>query len=93
MIMNRMSSMTSVLILGAVGVCMLATTALVAFPGNPAVWSIAAWTLTFGLLGLLVFVTLSAYLLATRRVARTRRQIASLAVGAACLAIVAIGSL
>lgn len=90
---NRMPSMTSTLILGAVAVCLAATTALIAFPGNQAVWQVGAWTLAAGLLSLVVFVPLLAYLLATRRTARSGRQIAAFAVGLVCLAIVAIGSL
>jgi len=89
---NRMPSVASALIVGAVAACLAATTALIAFPGNQAVWQAGAWTLTGGLAGLLVLVPLSGYLLATRRTARTGRQIAALAVGIACLAIVAIGS-
>ena len=90
---RRASSISSALIAVAVGACVIATTALIAFPGNQIVWQTGAWTLAVGLLGLLVLVPLMAYLLSTQRTARTRWRIASFVIGVACLAVVAIGSL
>jgi len=90
---HRTSSITATLIAVAVGICVIATAALIAFPGNQSVWQTGAWTLAIGLAGLMALVPLMAYLLSTRRSARTKGQIASFTLGLACLAIVGIGSL
>lgn len=90
---HRASSIASTLIAVAVGICLIATGTLIAFPGNQAVWQVAAWTLTLGLAALVVLVPFMAYLLTTRRARRTWPQVASFGVGLACLAVVAIGSL
>ena len=90
---HRTSSITGTLIAVAVGICVIATAALIAFPGNQAVWQTGAWTLAIGLAGLMALVPLMAYLLSARRIARTKRQVASFVMGLACLAIVGIGSL
>ena len=90
---SRRTAWISPLILAAVGLSAGATGLLVAYPRNPHVWQAGAWTLAAALAALLVLVPVSGYVLATRRIARTRWQIAAFATGLACLAMVAIGSI
>lgn len=90
---HRTFPASGTLTLGALGIAGVATAVLVAFPGDLRVWQVASWTLVFALLGLLALVLFSAFLLATRRAARTWRRIVPFSLGLACLAVVAFGAL
>jgi len=81
------------LILGAMGVSAIATTALIALPGNLVAWQIGSWTLASSLLALLVLVLVSAHSLVTNRASRTWRRVVCFLLGFSCLAAIAIGSL
>ena len=81
------------LILSAIGLSAIATTALIALPGNLVAWQIGSWTLAFALLTLLALVLASAYSLATNRASRSWRRIFCFLLGLSCLAVIAIGSL
>ncbi|MDI9239918.1 hypothetical protein QLQ15_13480 [Lysobacter sp. LF1] len=88
---NRIFLASSPLTLGAIGVLLIATACLIAFPGSMAVWQAASWSLVAALLALCFLVPLSAYSLATLRVTRTWQRIASCATGFIILVVVAIG--
>lgn len=81
----------SSMILGAIGVVLVAMAVLVAFPGNLLVWQISAWSLVVALVALLGLVLVSGYSLATRPTARTWPRMAAFAAGLVILAIIAIG--
>jgi len=88
---DRPWSVPNWLILGTIGVIVIAMAVLVVFPGSLLVWQIGAWSLVVALLALLGLVLLSGYSLATRRTARTWPRMASFAAGLLILVIVAIG--
>ena len=75
----------------AVGVAVLATAVLIAFPGNVLVWQAATWTLVGALLAVALLVLVSAWSLASNRAAKTWPRIASLLLGLACLVVLAVG--
>ena len=90
---KRTLMIKSSLIYVAIGLSVIATAILVAFPGKLIAWQIGSWTLVFALLALLILVLVSAYSLATDRAARTWQRILSFSLGLACLAALAVGSL
>ncbi|WP_342316691.1 hypothetical protein [Lysobacter sp. FW306-1B-D06B] len=79
------------LILGAIGVTVIATAGLVAFSGNLLVWQVASWTLAAALLALLGLVLACGYSLATNRIARTWQRMSCFAAGLAILMVLVIG--
>ena len=84
---------TSSLILVTMGVATVAAGVLLTFPENPIVWNAATWILVAALAGLLVFVLLSGYGLATDRVKRTWQGTTAFLIGLTCLVAIAGGSL
>nr|CAP48776.1 putative integron gene cassette protein [uncultured bacterium] len=84
---------TSSLILVAIGISTVAIAVLFTFPTDPLTWQVASWTLVAALVGLLILVLVSGYVLAVNRAARTWQRITSFLIGPACLAAVAVGSL
>ena len=90
--MHKFMSLSS-LILVAIGVSLAAAAVLITIPANPLIWQVATWTLVAGLVGLLVLVLVSGYVLARDRAARTQRRIATFLFGLACLVVVALGYL
>ena len=80
----------SFLTIATVGASLAAAAVLFTYPTNPLIWNAATWTLVAGLVGLLVVVLLSAYVLAKNRTARTWQRIATFLFGLACLAVVAV---
>ena len=89
--MHKFMSLNA-LILVAIGVSLAAAAVLFTIPANPLLWQVATWTLVAGLIGLLVLVLVSGYVLATDRAARTRWRIATFLFGLVCLVVVALGS-
>jgi len=89
--MHKLMSLNA-LILVAIGVSLAAAAVLFTIPANPLLWQVATWTLVAGLIGLLVLVLVSGYVLATGRAARTRWRIATFLFGLVCLVVVALGS-
>ncbi|HEY0502587.1 MAG TPA: hypothetical protein VGD42_03740 [Lysobacter sp.] len=80
------------LILGAIGVMVIASAVLMAFPGNLLVWQVGSWTLAAALLALVALVAVCGHALATRREARTWQRMTSFAAGLVVLAALVIGS-
>lgn len=80
----------SYLTLAAIGASLAAAAVLFTYPANPLIWNAATWILVAGLIGLLVLVLVSGYVLARNRKARTWQRIATFLFGLACLAAVAI---
>ena len=89
--MLKFTSQSS-LILIAIGVSLAAAAVLFTIPANPLIWQLATWTLVAGLVGLLVLVVASGYVLARGRAARTRWRIATFFFGLVCLVAVALSS-
>jgi hypothetical protein len=81
------------LTLVAIGISAAAAGVLFTFPANPILWQAATWTLVAALVGLLVLVLVSGYVLVTDQAARTWQRIASFLIGLACLMSVAVGLL
>jgi len=84
---------TSSLILVAVVISAVAAGVLFTFPADPLIWQAAAWTLLAALMGLLVLVLLTGYVLATDQAARTWQRIASFLIGLVFLVPIAVGLL
>ena len=89
--MHKLMSLNA-LILVAIGVSLAAAAVLFTIPANPLLWQVATWTLVAGLIGLLVLVLVSGFVLARDRAARTWRRIATFLFGLVCLVVVALGS-
>ena len=89
--MHKLMSLNA-LILVAIGVSLAAAAVLFTIPANPLLWQVATWTLVAGLIGLLVLVLVSGFVLARDRAARTWRRIATFLFGLVCLVVVAVGS-
>lgn len=91
MTVGRPFLVPSSMILGAIGVIVIAMAVLMAFPGNLLVWQASAWSLVIALLALLGLVLASGYSLATRPTARTWPRMAAFAAGLFILAVIAFG--
>ena len=89
----RKFTSTSSLILVAIGISAVAIAVLFTFPTDWLTWQVASWTLVAALVGLLVLVLVSGYVLATNRATRTWQRVTSFLIGLACLVAVAVGSL
>jgi hypothetical protein len=89
--MHKFMSLSS-LTLVAIGVSLAAAAALITIPANPLIWQVATWTVVAGLVGLLVLVLVSGYVIARHRAARTWQCIATFLFGLACLVAVAFSS-
>ena len=74
--MHKLMSLNA-LILVAIGVSLAAAAVLFTIHANPLLWQVATWTLVAGLIGLLVLVLVSGFVLARDRAARTWRRIAT----------------
>src|SRR5262245_11498721 len=90
---SRTFAVPNALVFGAAGIVLAASAGLFAFPDNVRIWQAEAWLLAIALAALLVLVPASIWSLAVNRAARTWPRYASVALGAAILAVVGIGSL
>ena len=91
MAVTRKHAVPNSSLLVAIGIVVVATASLIAFPGNLLAWQVAAWSLAVALAALLPLALLSGYSLIANPATRTWQRIATTALGFACLAVVAIG--